>query len=205
MFRRRDKQREQVRQEQEAAGLSWPVRRDGQDLLVSVVGPRGGPGGFARVDPPAIDGLPPVSPERIRAAVESLTPARGPDDIVATEAFAAPREGAPAMTFLMSITLADVAPPEAPEGPDVSISPVRIGDGRGRRVMRVVQSDLGLEHPLPLFSSTYLAATGYGLLTVALATPHVGGPGAGAFAELFDAIGLTGTVTPRHTRTVSPG
>jgi hypothetical protein len=95
------------------------------------------------------------------------------------------------------VSLADIPYPEAGELPDGDVSDCRLACGPAVRIFRM--SDPGPPHPdsnspIPMFSTTYLAQTDYGVLALAFATPHV--DGAREFAVLFESIASTCTIQP---------
>jgi hypothetical protein len=201
VFRRQREREVQLRRDQEAARVAWPVRRRGQDLIVTLVGPHAGPG-IQLLESPQIPERPDASPALIVAAVESLIPACGPEDRVATFGFALPRTDEPPMTFAMSISLSDMPPPEVKEAPSVSVGQVRMANGApALRIVRVVGDDVGLDTPLPQLSYTFVTQTPYGLLAVALSTPHISidnprSSGNKAWTTQFDTIGRSCWVHP---------
>lgn len=191
--RRKAEEEERIR---EAARLTWTARRHGQDLVISLIGPKGGEGGLQRVPTPGVAELSPQAGTGVVEMVRSLTRARETGDTVAVESFAAPRPGKLPMTFTMSVALADVPFPETSELPDKNVSQVDMACGQGVRIERIVETDIGLEQPLPQFASTFLAPTDHGVLALAFATPNIGGGGAEAFADLFDTMALSCTIGP---------
>jgi hypothetical protein len=201
VFRRQREREAQPRSDQETARLAWRVRRQGRDLIVTLVGPGAG-SGVQLLETPEIPERPDASPALIVAAVESLLPARGPDDRVATIGFALPRKDEPPMTFAISIALSDLPPPEVKEAPSVSVGQVRMADGApALRIVRVVGDDVGLDEPLPQLSYTFVTETPHGLLAVALSTPHISidnprSSGNKAWTARFDTIGRSCSVQP---------
>jgi hypothetical protein len=171
--------------------LSWPVRRDGQDLIVSVIPSRvPGDNRLRVVDVLSDDGAAPAD------LIASLTRAADAPGTVAIQGFTmSTPEGGP-LTFTLAVSLADIPYPETAELPDDDVSKCRLPCGPALRIFKWTEP--GTEgHPGPpvsMFGSTYLAQTDYGVLALAFATPHV--DGAREFAVLFEAIAQTCTIQP---------
>jgi hypothetical protein len=183
------------------ARLSWPVRRDGEALVLSIQPPQvqgergfhpaavaGGPG-------PAGAGPRSVVSEPLARLVSTLARAGEAGGTVAIQGFAAPRPDNVPMTFTLAASLADIPYPEAGDLPDENVDQHELPCGPGVRVQRLAraQSDPGLPE-IPMFTATYLAQTDHGVLALAFATPHV--DAAPEFALLFDSIASSCTLQP---------
>ncbi|HTX11170.1 MAG TPA: hypothetical protein VME22_21285 [Solirubrobacteraceae bacterium] len=181
--------------------LSWPVQQDGQDLIVSVI-PSRVPGDqrMHAVDVLGEEGD--ASPERGTAAdlISSLTRAAAAPGTVAIQGFALSAPSDRVLTFTLAVSLADIPYPETGELPDHDVSRCQLPCGPALRIFKWVQADIGSDDsgqvlpPIPMFGTTYLAQTEYGVLALAFATPHV--DGAREFAVLFEAIAQTCTIQP---------
>ena len=176
--------------------VGWPVRRDGEDLIVSVVPSRvAGENSFRPVDV-----LPDADHGDLGAAanemVASLTRAAEAPETVAIQGFAAKSPSGTALTFTLAVSLADLPYPEAGDLPEGDVSDCRLPVGPGVRIFRVAEptDGDGAGPPIPLFSTTYLAQTDFGVLALAFATPHV--DGAREFAVLFESIAKTCAIQP---------
>jgi hypothetical protein len=181
--------------------LRWPVRRDGEDLVLSIQPPAvQGEGGFR---PAPVGGGPvsggagsgSVANERLARLVSTLARAGEAGGTVAIQGFAAPRPDNVPMTFTVAASLADIPYPEAGELPDENVDQYEMPCGPGVRVQRLArtQSDPGLPE-IAMFTATYLAQTDHGVLALAFATPHV--DAAPEFALLFDSIASSCTLQP---------
>jgi hypothetical protein len=172
--------------------LSWPVRRDGQDLIVSVIPSRKPRDeGMRLVDVLPEDGETPADAGPAADLISSLTRAAEAPGTVAIQGFAMPAPTGRELTFTLAVSLADVPYPEAGELPENDVSKCRLPCGPALRIFRWPEPDAG---PIGMFGTTYLAQTDYGVLALAFATPHV--DGAREFAVLFEAIAQTCTIQP---------
>lgn len=196
MLRRTDVADDELDRVRESARLTWTAPRDGQTVVISLIGPRGGAGGFERVPAPVVADLGPQASAGLVTTVQTLMRAREGGDIVAVQGFAAPRPGRAPLTFVLSVGLAEVAFPEAGDLPADNVKHVRLACGPAVRILRVVETGMGPgAPPLPQFSATFLAPTDHGVLALVFATPHL--DGAAPFLELFNAIAESCTVTGR--------
>ena len=94
------------------------------------------------------------------------------------------------MVTSLAVSLADLPYPEAGDLPEGDVSDCRLPVGPGVRIFRMAEPTDGEgAPPIPLFSTTYLAQTDFGVLALAFATPHV--DGAREFAVLFESIAKT--------------
>ena len=176
--------------------LSWPARRDGQDLMISVIPSRApGENSFRPVGVVPKEGNAPADGAAVADLLSSLTRASEAPGTVAIQGFAAAAPTGRALTFTLAISLADIPYPEAGELPEREVSQCRLPCGPALRIFRWAEPDSGQPAPpVPMFSTTYLAQTDYGMLTLAFATPHI--DGAEEFAVLFESIAATCTVQP---------
>jgi hypothetical protein len=188
------------------ARLSWSVRRDGEDLVLSIQPPQvQGERGFR---PAAVAGAPgpgaagsgraapgSVTSEPLARLVSTLARAGEAGGTVAIQGFAAPRPDNVPMTFTLAASLADIPYPEAGDLPDENVDQYELPCGPGVRVRRLARtrSDPGLPE-IAMFTATYLAQTDHGVLALAFATPHV--DAAPEFALLFDSIASSCTLQP---------
>jgi hypothetical protein len=177
------------------ARLSWPVRRDGEDLVLSIQPPQvRGERGF-RPTPVVASGQQAGGDERLAGIVSTLARAGEAGGTVAIQGFAAPRPDNVPMTFTLAASLADIPYPEAGDLPDENVERYELPCGPGVRVRRLARtrSDPGLPE-LAMFTATYLAQSDHGVLALAFATPHV--DAAPEFALLFDSIASSCTLQP---------
>jgi hypothetical protein len=176
--------------------LSWPVRRDGEDLVLSIQPPEvQGERGFRPTAVAGGSGPGGVANERLARLVSTLARASDAGGTVAIQGFAAPRPDNLPMTFTVAASLADIPYPEASELPDENVDQYEMPCGPGVRVQRLArtQSDPGLPE-VAMFTATYLAQTDHGVLALAFATPHI--DAAPEFAVLFDSIASSCTLQP---------
>lgn len=178
------------------ARLSWPVSRDGVDLLLSLQPPSmQGERGFRPTQVVAGPGQEAAGDERIARIVSSLTRAADAGGTVAIQGFAAPRPGKAPMTFTLAASLADIPYPEAGELPEENVEPFALPCGPGVRVQRLARAQSGAGLPeVAMFTATYLAQTDHGVLALAFATPHV--DAAPEFALVFDSIASSCALQP---------
>jgi hypothetical protein len=176
--------------------LGWPVNRDGQDLVISVVPSRvAGENSFRPVDVLNRGG----ESEAASDLVASLTRAAESPGTVAIQGFAARAPEGKPLTFTLAISLADIPYPEAGELPEGDVSDCRLACGPAVRIFRMADPADPVDDapPIAMFSTTYLAQTDYGVLALAFATPHV--DGAREFAVLFESIASTCLIQPAAT------
>ncbi len=176
--------------------LSWPVRRDGEDLVLSIQPPQvQGERGFRPAPVAGGSGPGGVANERLARLLSTLARAGDAGGTVAIQGFAAPRPDNVPMTFMVAASLADIPYPEAGELPDENVDQYAMPCGPGVRVQRLArtQSDPGLPE-IAMFTATYLAQTDHGVLALAFATPHV--DAAPEFALLFDSIASSCMLQP---------
>jgi hypothetical protein len=186
--------------------IAWPVHHDGEDLIVSVIPSRvAGDNSFRPVDVFANA----AQGEDGGAATElvaSLTKAASAPGTVAIQGFAAKTPTGNVLTFTLAVSLADLPYPEVGDLPEGDVSDCRLPVGPGVRIFRMAEPDEEDDPahpdddpahpapPIPLFSTTYLAQTDFGVLALAFATPHV--DGAREFAVLFESIAKTCVIQP---------
>jgi hypothetical protein len=182
------------------ARLSWPVRRDGVDLVLSIQPPRvQGDRGFRPAPVVGRSGQGgagderEAGDERVARIVSTLARAGEAGGTVAIQGFAAPRPDNVPMTFTLAASLADIPYPEAGDLPDENVDQYELPCGPGVRVQRLArtQGDPGLPE-IPMFTATYLAQTDHGVLALAFATPHL--DAAPEFALLFDSMASSCTL-----------
>jgi hypothetical protein len=180
------------------ARMSWPVTRQGEELLVSLAPPRPvGDRGFRPVDVLAAAGEGGASSEQLGELVRSLAHAADAGGTVAIQGFAAPRATGGSLTFTLAISLAALPYPEAGELPEGNVSQFELACGPGVRVLRLSPTESGPGQPaVTEFTATYLAQTDYGVLALAFATPHL--DGAPEFSVLFDSIARSCEVGSVH-------
>ncbi|HWE12541.1 MAG TPA: hypothetical protein VG365_03465 [Solirubrobacteraceae bacterium] len=189
--------------EAELPRLAWPAHRDGQNLIVSVVPSR--VAGEASFRP--VDVLPKADKhDRDGAAaaelVSSLTRAADAAGTIAIQGFAARSPGGNVLTFTLAVSLADIPYPDAGELPEGDVSDCRLPYGPAVRIFRIAEPGTGEgAPPVPMFSTTYLAQTDFGVLALAFATPHV--DGAREFAVLFESIAGSCAIQPAPSATAT--
>jgi hypothetical protein len=178
--------------------LSWPVRRDGLDLMVSVIPSRApAEDSFRPVDVLPAEGDAVAGAEAAAGLISSLTRAADTPSTVAIQGFAKRAPTGRVLTFTLAISLAGIPCPKASDFPEQDVSKCELPCGPALRVFRWTEPRTDPAHPgspVPMFGSTYLAQTDYGLLALAFATPDV--DGAREFAVLFEAIANTCTIQP---------
>ena len=179
--------------------LAWPVRRDGQDLIVSVIPSRvPGDNRMRAVDVIPAVGEAPADGGTAAELIASLTRAAAAPGTVAIQGFTMSMPDGGALTFTLAVSLADIPYPEAGELPDHDVSKCRLPCGPALRIFKWTEPAAAtgnLAHPAPpvsMFGTTYLAQTDFGVLALAFATPYV--EGAREFAVLFEAIAQTCTI-----------
>jgi hypothetical protein len=176
--------------------LSWPVRRDGHDLIVSVIPSRKSADSSMRV----IDVLPekgeaPAGGGTATELISSLSRAADAPGTVAIQGFAMSTPTGSELTFTLAVSLADIPYPEASQLPEQDISQCRLPCGPALRIFTWPEIEPDPAHPsIAMFGTTYLAQTDYGVLALAFATPHV--DGAREFAVLFEAVAQSCTIQP---------
>jgi hypothetical protein len=187
--------------------IAWPVQRSGEDLIVSVIPSRvAGENSFRPVEVfPTAD-----QDDGGGAATElvaSLARAAKARETVAIQGFASRSPGGNVLTFTLAVSLADLPYPEAGDLPEGDVSDCRLPVGPGVRIFGLSGTDdpavPGGEAapPIPVFSTTYLAQTDFGVLALAFATPHV--DGAREFAVLFESIANTCAIQPASSATAT--
>jgi len=177
--------------------LSWPAHRDGQDLIVSVIPSRApAENSFQPVDVLPEQGDAPAGAEAAAGLISSLTRAADTPATVAIQGFVKRAPTGRVLTFTLAVSLADVPYPEAGELPEKDVTKCRLPCGPALRIFKWTEpgTDADPGPPIPMFGTTYLAQTDYGVLALAFATPHV--DGAREFALLFEAIAQTCTIQP---------
>ncbi|HTU85891.1 MAG TPA: hypothetical protein VMF57_09975 [Solirubrobacteraceae bacterium] len=167
--------------------LSWPVRRDGEDLVISVIPSRVPGDERMRV----ID----MVPEDGETAPE-LTQAADAPGTVAIQGFTLSTPDGGLLSFTLAVSLADIPYPETAELPEHDVSECRLACGPALRIFKWTEPGTETDPgpPVSMFGTTYLAQTDYGVLALAFATPHV--DGAREFAVLFEAIAQSCTIQP---------
>jgi hypothetical protein len=183
--------------------LAWPARRDGQDLIISVIPSRAAGGNSFR----PVDVLPKTEEGEAGSGaaadlVASLTRAADAPGTVAIQGFAARSPSGRPLTFTLAVSLADLPYPEASELPDGDVSKCRLACGPAVRIFRMAEPGEDADSPpIAMFSTTYLAQSEYGVLALAFATPHV--DGAREFAVLFESIAASCLVQPAESAEAS--
>jgi hypothetical protein len=177
--------------------LSWPVRSGGQDLIVSVIPSRVPEDKCMR----AVDVLPetgetPADGGAAAGLISSLTRAADAPGTVAIQGFTMSVPDGGTLTFTLAVSLADIPYPETGEVSDKDVTKCRLPCGPALRIFKWTEAATETQPgpPIPMFGTTYLAQTDYGVLALAFATPHV--DGAREFAVLFEAIAQTCTIQP---------
>jgi hypothetical protein len=204
-LRRKETPSGEAAADEELPRLTWPAHREGQDLIISVIPSRvagehsfrpvdvvaGDPGGGEGEQGDGSAFAPELADSLARAAQEPGT--------VAIQGFAAHPPTGRRLTFTLAMSLADIPYPEAGELPEGNVSDCRLPCGPALRIFRWAKpGDEAGAPPIPLFTTTYLAQTDYGVLALAFATPHI--DGAREFAVLFEAIASTCTLQPAPSR-----
>jgi hypothetical protein len=177
--------------------LSWPVRREGQDLIVSVIPSRvPGDDRMRVVDVVPQEGETPADGGPAADLISSLMRAADAAGTVAIQGFTMSVPDGSTLTFTLAVSLADIPYPEARDLPEKDVTKCRLPCGPALRIFKWTEpaTDTRPGPPIPMFGTTYLAQTDYGVLALAFATPHV--DGAREFAVLFEAIAQTCTVQP---------